>query len=309
MASRSWCRRGSRSTSTTPRCGGSRNLTVRSPTAASPVAANLASRPCTPMTRPASSTPSPRAPSPTRSASSSRSGESVSASPVLGSTAVLNGSRSTSTASPIKRDPRAIELTDRKQIAIVIGTPPPQIPKTADFSKRIVANALLCGRDDRRPPPRYLDKACAPAQVGAFLLARLRLRAVEVWRDCGSRISTCALRSSSSGQGSAARLGPTARRRRRGGQSWLVRLQVCGTRSFACRNLRQRPLARAAPTPCGRQWPNARESPQVATTAATARHLASAARTPCKSEQPALFRWLLKSLWIALHTREGPQRR
>jgi hypothetical protein len=32
-------------------------------------------------------------------------------------------------------DPRAIELTDREEIAIVIGTPPPKIPKTADFSK------------------------------------------------------------------------------------------------------------------------------------------------------------------------------
>jgi hypothetical protein len=32
------------------------------------------------------------------------------------------------------QDPRAIELTDLKEIAIVIGTPPPQIPKTADFS-------------------------------------------------------------------------------------------------------------------------------------------------------------------------------
>jgi hypothetical protein len=32
------------------------------------------------------------------------------------------------------KDPRAIELTDRKQIAIVVGTPPPQIPGTADFS-------------------------------------------------------------------------------------------------------------------------------------------------------------------------------
>jgi hypothetical protein len=31
-------------------------------------------------------------------------------------------------------DPRAIELTDRKEIAIVIGTPPAEIPKTADFS-------------------------------------------------------------------------------------------------------------------------------------------------------------------------------
>jgi hypothetical protein len=36
---------------------------------------------------------------------------------------------------PYKADPRAIELTDRKEIAIVIGTPPPTIPKTADFSK------------------------------------------------------------------------------------------------------------------------------------------------------------------------------
>lgn len=32
-------------------------------------------------------------------------------------------------------DPNAIELTDRKEIAIVIGTPPAQIPSTADFSK------------------------------------------------------------------------------------------------------------------------------------------------------------------------------
>jgi hypothetical protein len=31
-------------------------------------------------------------------------------------------------------DPRAIEITDRREIAIVIGTPPPEIPKTADFS-------------------------------------------------------------------------------------------------------------------------------------------------------------------------------
>lgn len=31
-------------------------------------------------------------------------------------------------------DPSAIELTDQKEIAIVIGTPPPQIPSTADFS-------------------------------------------------------------------------------------------------------------------------------------------------------------------------------
>jgi hypothetical protein len=32
-------------------------------------------------------------------------------------------------------DPRAIELTDQKEIAIVIGTPPTLIPKTADFSQ------------------------------------------------------------------------------------------------------------------------------------------------------------------------------
>ena len=32
-------------------------------------------------------------------------------------------------------DPSAIELTDQKEIAIVIGTPPPEIPSTADFSK------------------------------------------------------------------------------------------------------------------------------------------------------------------------------
>jgi len=31
-------------------------------------------------------------------------------------------------------DPRAIQLTDHREIAIVIGTPPAQIPKTADFS-------------------------------------------------------------------------------------------------------------------------------------------------------------------------------
>jgi hypothetical protein len=31
-------------------------------------------------------------------------------------------------------DPRAILLTDHKEIAIVIGTPPKKIPKTADFS-------------------------------------------------------------------------------------------------------------------------------------------------------------------------------
>lgn len=40
----------------------------------------------------------------------------------------LNGERYTG-------DPGAIELTDRLEIAIVIGTPPPQIPSTADFSK------------------------------------------------------------------------------------------------------------------------------------------------------------------------------
>jgi hypothetical protein len=32
-------------------------------------------------------------------------------------------------------DPRDIELTDHKEIAIVIGTPPAEIPKTADFSR------------------------------------------------------------------------------------------------------------------------------------------------------------------------------
>jgi hypothetical protein len=36
---------------------------------------------------------------------------------------------------PYTGDPRAIELTDRKVIVIVIGTPPAQIPSTADFSK------------------------------------------------------------------------------------------------------------------------------------------------------------------------------
>lgn len=36
---------------------------------------------------------------------------------------------------PYSGNPNAIELTDRKEIAIVIGTPPAQIPSTADFSK------------------------------------------------------------------------------------------------------------------------------------------------------------------------------
>ncbi|HEX4733665.1 MAG TPA: hypothetical protein VH247_04575 [Thermoleophilaceae bacterium] len=35
---------------------------------------------------------------------------------------------------PYTEDPRAIELTDGKEIAIVIGTPPAKIPKTADLS-------------------------------------------------------------------------------------------------------------------------------------------------------------------------------
>ncbi len=36
---------------------------------------------------------------------------------------------------PYAQDPRAIELTDHKEIALVIGTPPTLIPTTADFSK------------------------------------------------------------------------------------------------------------------------------------------------------------------------------
>lgn len=35
---------------------------------------------------------------------------------------------------PYTQDPRAIELTDHLEIAVVIGTPPPEIPETADFS-------------------------------------------------------------------------------------------------------------------------------------------------------------------------------
>jgi hypothetical protein len=35
---------------------------------------------------------------------------------------------------PYEDDPRAIQLTDGKEIAIVIGTPPAKIPKTADVS-------------------------------------------------------------------------------------------------------------------------------------------------------------------------------
>jgi hypothetical protein len=34
----------------------------------------------------------------------------------------------------VSGDPAAIQLTDRREIAIVIGTPPPVIPKTGDFS-------------------------------------------------------------------------------------------------------------------------------------------------------------------------------
>jgi hypothetical protein len=34
---------------------------------------------------------------------------------------------------PYAEDPRAIELTDRKEVAIVIGTPPATIPKAANF--------------------------------------------------------------------------------------------------------------------------------------------------------------------------------
>jgi hypothetical protein len=39
----------------------------------------------------------------------------------------IDGQRSTG-------DPRAIELTDHREIAVVIGTPPAQIPASADFS-------------------------------------------------------------------------------------------------------------------------------------------------------------------------------
>ena len=35
---------------------------------------------------------------------------------------------------PYKEDPRAIELSAGKEIAIVIGAPPARIPKTGDFS-------------------------------------------------------------------------------------------------------------------------------------------------------------------------------
>jgi len=35
---------------------------------------------------------------------------------------------------PYRQDPRAIELTDRREIAVVIGTPPAEIPSTGDFS-------------------------------------------------------------------------------------------------------------------------------------------------------------------------------
>jgi hypothetical protein len=39
----------------------------------------------------------------------------------------VNGKRYT-------QDPRAIKLTDHKEIAVVIGTPPSKIPESADFS-------------------------------------------------------------------------------------------------------------------------------------------------------------------------------
>ena len=35
---------------------------------------------------------------------------------------------------PYTGDPNAIELTDQKEIAIILGTPPATIPSTADFS-------------------------------------------------------------------------------------------------------------------------------------------------------------------------------
>jgi hypothetical protein len=35
---------------------------------------------------------------------------------------------------PVSGDPRTIELTDQREIAIVIGTPPAQIPSEGDFS-------------------------------------------------------------------------------------------------------------------------------------------------------------------------------
>ena len=42
-------------------------------------------------------------------------------------------------------DPRAIELTNQREIAIVIGTPPPEIPKTADFSQASAATCSAIG--------------------------------------------------------------------------------------------------------------------------------------------------------------------
>jgi hypothetical protein len=36
---------------------------------------------------------------------------------------------------PFEGDPGAIELTDRKVIVVVVGTPPDEIPSTADFSR------------------------------------------------------------------------------------------------------------------------------------------------------------------------------
>jgi hypothetical protein len=36
---------------------------------------------------------------------------------------------------PYEGDPRAIELTDLKVIVVVVGTPPAEIPSTADFSE------------------------------------------------------------------------------------------------------------------------------------------------------------------------------
>ena len=36
---------------------------------------------------------------------------------------------------PFTGDPRTIDLSDHKEIAIVIGTPPAKIPSTGDFSQ------------------------------------------------------------------------------------------------------------------------------------------------------------------------------
>ena len=64
----------------------------------------------------------------------SRSGASSSARPASRSTATPTPIAVYIGGEPYVGDPRAIELTDKKVIVVVVGTPPAVIPSTADFS-------------------------------------------------------------------------------------------------------------------------------------------------------------------------------